>query len=152
MIGTTKELIPKMLNLPQDKIYELKEHKEKRSLDANAYYWQLVTKIADVLRANKEDIHFKMLKQYGQVSSIMMLSSIDIRGFVKYYEVDSKRVVNDKEFTVYKVFKGSSEMNTKEMSNLIDGVVYEAKELDIETKTPKEIAELKSLWNIITKQ
>ena len=138
MKGTVKELIPKMLNLPQDKIYELKEHKEKRSLDANGYYWSLVSQIADVLRANKEDIHLKMLKQYGQVSSIMMLSSIDISGFVKYYEVESKRIVKGKEFTVYKVFKGSSEMNTKEMSNLIDGVVYEAKELDIETKTPKK--------------
>lgn len=146
MIGTPNEIIKWLLNQDKNIKFKIEKNKEKRSLDSNAYYWQLVTKIADVLRANKEDIHFKMLKQYGQVSSIMMLSSIDIRGFVKYYEVESKRVVNDKEFTVYKVFKGSSEMNTKEMSNLIDGVVYEAKELDIETKTPKEIAELKSLW------
>ena len=32
MKGTTKELIPKMLNLPQDKIYELKEHRKSDRL------------------------------------------------------------------------------------------------------------------------
>lgn len=143
IIGKPLELIPKITKLDLEKKYEVKEYREKRSLQANDYYWTLVTEIADVLRANKEDIHFKMLKQYGQASSIMMLSSIDIRGFVKYYEVESKRMVKGKEFTVYKVFKGSSEMNTKEMSNLIDGVVYEAKELDIETRTPEELAKLK---------
>jgi hypothetical protein len=147
MIGTVDELIPKMLKLDRVKKYELKEHRQKRSLDANAYYWQLVTKIADIIRQDKEKIHIDMLKHYGQVSSIMMLSSIDIKGFVRYYEAESKRIVHGKEFTVYKVYKGSSEMNTKEMSALIDGVVYEAKELGIETMTPDEIAKLKSLWN-----
>jgi hypothetical protein len=60
--GTIKELIPKMLNLPQDKQYELKEYKEKRSIDANNYYWQLVTKIADVLKTDKEAIHQENIK------------------------------------------------------------------------------------------
>lgn len=65
MIGTIKELIPKMLNLDETKEYEIKEHKKKRSLNANAYYWVLVNKIADALNQSKEYIHLCMLKQYG---------------------------------------------------------------------------------------
>ena len=38
-------------------------------------------------------------------------------------------------------------MSSKQMSELIDGTVSEAKELDIETRTPDEIARMKSLWN-----
>lgn len=35
---------------------------------------------------------------------------------------------------------------TKEMSRFLDEVVSEAKELDIPTETPEQIAEMKSLW------
>lgn len=45
---------------------EIKQHREKRSLDANAYAWVLITKIADVLRASKETTYIEMLKRYGQ--------------------------------------------------------------------------------------
>ena len=46
----------------------------------------------------------------------------------------------------YKIFKGSSEFDSREMSIFIDGVVSEAQELGIDTRTPEEIANLKSLW------
>jgi hypothetical protein len=42
MIGKIDELIPKMLYLDREKKFELKEYKEKRSLNANNYAWQLV--------------------------------------------------------------------------------------------------------------
>ena len=61
MIGTIKELIPRMLQLDEMKEYEIKEHKPKRSLNANAYYWVLVNKIADTLNQSKEFIHMSML-------------------------------------------------------------------------------------------
>ena len=69
-----------------------------------------------------------------------MLSIINPKGYLKYYEEIGKGKVNDKEFTHYKVYKGSSEYDSKEMSILIDGVIQEAKQLDIETLTPQQIA------------
>ena len=42
---------------------------------------------------------------------------------------------------------GSSTYNTKEMSVLIDGIVYEAKELGIETLPPDELERMKVEWN-----
>ena len=55
-------------------------------------------------------------------------------------------VLNGKEYTHYKVYKGSSEFDTKEMSIFIDGIVEECKNVGIETMTPNEIAKMEALW------
>ena len=86
-----------------------------------------------------------MLKSYGQMSEISMLSSIDPIGYFKYYDIVSKRIFNGNEFTIYRLYKGSSEYDTKEMSIFIDGVIHEAQQLGIETLTPNQIIELKSM-------
>jgi hypothetical protein len=54
--------------------------------------------------------------------------------------------VNDTLFSHYRVYKGSSEYDTREMAVLIDGIISEAKELDIETLPPAEIARMKEMW------
>ena len=146
MIGTTKEVINWLLEQDKEKLFEIKEHKEKRSLNANAYAWALMGKIADVLRNSKEEIYLAMLKRYGQSELVSVLSNIDVAGYFKYFEVAGTSILNNKEFTHYKVFKGSSEYDTREMSILIDGIVSEAKELNIETLPPNEIQRLKDLW------
>lgn len=125
---------------------ELNKYKEKRSLNANNYAWKLITQIADILRTSKEEVYLTMLKRYGQSELVSVLSSIDVSGYFKYYEVAGTSTLNEKEFTHYKVYKGSSEFDTKEMSILIDGIVSEAKELGIQTETPEEIEKIKSLW------
>ena len=118
----------------------------KRSLNANAYAWSLLSKIADVHGISKEDCYLFMLKRYGQSEVISVLSSIDINGYFKYFDVFGKSELNGKSFTHYKIYKGSSEYNSKEMAILIDGIVSEAKELEIETLPTEEIERLKSLW------
>lgn len=146
MIGNSQEIIQWLFNQDREKIFDIKEHKEKRSLNSNSYCWVLITKIADVLRADKEQIYLTMLKRYGQSELVSVLSNIDITGYFKYFEVAGTSTLNNKEFTHYKVFKGSSEYDTREMSILIDGIVSEAKELNIETLPPNEIEKLKNLW------
>ena len=63
------------------------------------------------------------------------------------YKALSESELKGKLFKHYKVYKGSSEFDTREMSVLIDGIVSEAKALGIQTETPQKIAEMKSLWN-----
>ena len=148
MIGTIKELIPKMLQLDETKEYEVKEHKKKRSLNANAYYWVLVNKIADALNQSKEFIHMSMLKQYGQRYVLCVPYDTPIENLVKYYEQDGVKKQGDRLFKTYNVYLPSSEMNTYEMSKLIDGTVEEAQSMGIETMTPDEIAHLKAMWGV----
>ena len=40
------------------------------------------------------------------------------------------------------VYKPTHELDSKEMAHLIDGAIYEAQQLGLETKTPAELAEL----------
>ena len=46
----------------------------------------------------------------------------------------------------YLLYKHTHTLNSKEMARLIDGTVQDAKQLGIETKTPQQLAEMKSLW------
>ena len=125
---------------------EVKPFRQHRSLNANAYAWLLIGKIADVLRAGKDEIYCQLLKRYGQSELISVLSHVPIGNYIKYYEEAGESKLNGKDFTHYRVYKGSSEFDTREMSIFIDGVVSEAKELGIQTETPNQIAEMKARW------
>lgn len=146
MTGNALQIIDWLFAQDKDKVFEIKEHKEKRSLNANAYAWSLISKIADALRMSKEECYLLMLKRYGQSEIVSVLSEIDVSGYFKYYEPIATATLQGKEFTHYKIFKGSSEYDTREMSILIDGIVSEAKEMDIETLPPGEVERLKNMW------
>lgn len=146
MLGKPLDLINYLYNQDKDKLYEIKEHKQKRSLNANAYMWVLINEIANKVRLSKEEVYLNMLKSYGQSTIVSLLSSIDYNGFFKYYEVVGTSVLNNKEFTHIKILKGSSEYNTLEMSILIDGVVQECTNLGIPTISDEEIEKLKGSW------
>jgi len=109
--------------------------REKRSLDSNSYLWLLVGKIADKMRTSKDEIYFKLLKDYGQSIVITVRKGFDISkaGF-KYFEMIKDGFIGKKEYTAWKVFIGSSQYDTKQMSILIDGAISEAKELGISTE------------------
>ena len=143
MIGSPIEIIQWLYNQDKNKKFEIKEKREKRSLSQNSYAWELITKIGNVLRKSKEEVYLQMLKDYGQSEIVSILSSIEPKGYFKYYEKIGTGIVNNKEFTHYKIFKGSSEFDSKEMTILIDGIIQECKQLGIETLTPDEIEKLK---------
>lgn len=143
MIGKPKELIQWLFDQDKNKLFEIKEHKEKRSLNANALFWNLVGKIADAIRSSKDEVYLLMLKRYGQSEKVYISKDVDITGYFNYFEA-SGEYGNMREYTI---FKGSSEYNTEEMSILIDGVISEAKELGIETLPPWEIERMVQRWN-----
>ena len=129
------------------------KYREKRSLDANAYYWQLLSKVADKLGISNPHAHNIMLRRYGQ--------KLIIDGQLVYLSVpdtdDAERLANESEtyhmqathqvkvgadgklWRTYIMLLGSRDYDTKEMSTLIDGLVSEAKELGIETMTAEEL-------------
>ena len=128
---------------------EVKKFRKKRSLDANAYCWVLMSKIADVIGSSKEDVYEDMLQKYGYFYkddegyiTITVKAEVDmskITGHWKFYKGNGK-------FSSYLMIKGSSEYDSAEMAKFIDQIVCEAKELGIETATPNEIARMKALW------
>lgn len=147
MVGTSNKIIAYLLEQAKDKKFELKEYKEKRSLNANNYFWKLTTELAELLRISKEEMYFILLQKYGQSEMVSVLADIDVKHYFKYYTEAGESILNGKLFKHYKVYKGSSEMNSKEMSILIDGLVSDCKEVGIETKTTQEINSLLESWD-----
>ena len=142
------KILPLIFRLDKDTIYDVKinKHREKRSLNANAYLWKLVTEIGNVLNKSKEEVYLQMLIDYGQSEMVSILSEIDVKGYFKYYKLAGTSILNGKEFKHYKIYKGSSEYDTKEMSILLNGVVQEAKNLGIKTKDDIELERLLEEW------
>lgn len=149
MTGTIAEIIKWLGKQDKTKKFVIKQYREKRSKKANAYYWTLVNKIANVLHTSKEEVHNTMIKRYSKSEFISVLSSVNLAEYYDYFDKMNTFKLNNEEFTSYLIYKGSSKMNTKEMHYLIDGIVSEAKELDIEVLTPDELAKLDYLENSI---
>lgn len=145
MIGKPLQIINYLWQQDKDKDFEIKEYRQKRSLNSNSYCWCLITQIADVLRKSKEDVYLQMLEDYGQSMMIPLEHGKKPDGFFKYYKFFGEREISGKVADYYVVYKGSSDFDTKEMSIFIDGVVQEAQNLDIETMTPDELSKLKAM-------
>lgn len=142
MLGKPLKIIQWLYNQDKDKVFEIKEHKEKRSLSQNAYAWKLITELGNVLRKSKEEVYMQMLKDYGQSTIILVAGEINVIGYLKYYEKVKELKKNNRTFIEYKVYKGSSEFDSKEMSIFIDGIIQECQNVGIETMTPDEVARL----------
>lgn len=125
---------------------EIKEHKEKRSLNANALLWKLCNELGNRLRISKEEVYLNALRHYGQSEIVSVETSVNVKGYFKYYDEIGTGTVKGKDFTHYKVYKGSSEYNTSEMSVLLDGVVGEAKEQGIQVLSASELDLIKREW------
>lgn len=134
---------------------EITQYKEKRSLDANAYFHLLVGKIAEKLNAGNEETKVRLNLEYGTPAlnddgTLLVVKvplGTDITRFYPYPKFyRDKKEASGKISNYYLFYKPTHELDTKEMSRLIDGTVNEAKELGIETRTPEEIAKMKSLW------
>lgn len=146
LLSPAPELAEKLLKLlGRDISVDIKQLKEKRSLDANAYFWVLVGKLADKLNAAKEEIYIEQLRKYGQCFIVTVGADVDISKITKYYDLLKEGELNGKQVAAYKVYVGSSEYDTAQMSVLINGTVEDCKDLDIDTLTPAEIAELEGI-------
>lgn len=143
MVGTAEALVKWLFNQNREKLFEVKEHKEKRTLTQNAYMWSLINEIANKMRLSKEETYIKMLKDYSQVTQVTVRADIDVSRFFKYYEFEREAPISGVNFNIYKVYEGSSQMDKNEFKVLLDGVIQEAQQLGICTLTPNEIERLR---------
>lgn len=144
MTGNKKKIINWLLDKDDKKEYDIKEHKEKRSLKQNDYYHVLKNKLASKLRIPPEEIHIEMIKKSCPFEEYLVVESANLRG-IEYYEERGKIEKNGKTFKTIRVYVGSSKLNSKEMIILLDNMIEECKEQGIETKTPEELAKMRAL-------
>ena len=53
MTGKAEEIIKWLFNQDREKLFDISEHKEKRSLSANGLLWSCLGEIASALRTDK---------------------------------------------------------------------------------------------------
>ena len=143
MIGTAETLVKWLFNQDRKKLFEIKEHKEKRTLTQNAYMWSLINEVANKINLSKDDTYLKMIKDYSQSMLVTIRADIDVSKFFKYYEFEREAQISGVDFKIYKVYEGSSQMDKNEFRVLLDGVIQEAQQLGICTLTPAEIERLR---------
>lgn len=152
MTGNAIEIIGWLYNQnDKQKQFDIQEHKEKRSLNANSYAWVLLGKIADVIGSTKEEVYRDYIRHKG-VYRIITMSSDAVGTFVRVWqdrglgwicEVSETNISGLKDVVAY---YGTSSYNTKQMANFIDYVVQECRNLGIETKPKEEINSLLESW------
>jgi uncharacterized radical SAM superfamily protein len=143
-LSAIDELINKELDITAVK------HKEKRSLDANAYLWVLCQKIAEKINSNKDSVYIQLLGDAGVFTHTIVKPEAVERMKQQWRlvkELGEVRV-NGKKGVQLQLYFGSSTYDTKEMSVLIDEAVRQAKELEIETLPPNQLASMKASWGV----
>lgn len=127
--------------------YEIRQSREKRSLDANAYCWALCTKIASAVGITKEEVYQRAIQE-GDQYLMCCLTDEDYDSFVRAWTSRGigwrVQIVDDAGMGTKTVFAyyGSSVYDTRAMSRLIDSLVQEAKALGIETMPEEDLRSL----------
>ena len=144
---------------------EIKKYRRKRSLDANAYYWVLCTKLAKVMEVSNQEIHNRMLRLYGQLEIFEGKAACIT---IPDTEPAEKKVNNAMDYNLqptsqvregldgimyrtYKLLRGSHTYNSEEMARLITGLISECKDAgisDAEIATPDEKWLLKERYGV----
>lgn len=131
----------------------LKRWRERRSLDANAYFWVLLDKLAVKLGKSKTELYRAYIKDVGGNSITICVQNKAVESLVKGWEHNGLGWQTDTmesqipKCTNVILYFGSSTYDTEQMSRLIDLVVQDCKDQGISTLTPEELEQLKGSWH-----
>lgn len=153
MTGNKLQVIEMVVNEPIDKLWDLKEHRAKRSLNQNSYYWALLAKVAEKSSISRNRCHNEMLASYGQdeyVDDRIVYVTIpdnekaerEAMEAETYHLRPTSSVMDGNDGMIYRVWvmlRGSHTYNTAEMRRLLEGIIDEAKQLGIETLPEEEL-------------
>ena len=139
------------------KVYEadLKEHRKKRSLDANSYAWVLLGKLANKVGLPKEEVYREFVKDVGNNYEILPIRNDAVDKWISNWQQKGIGWVCDilgesklDGYTNVITYYGSSTYDSMQMSKLINLIVDECKTQGIETMTPAELAMLMDGWSV----
>jgi len=144
MEGTARQLIDHLLEFVHDPEarFELKRKRKSRSLTQNAYYWAMLNQLAPVVGLSGEELHKRMLADYGVTHLAMLRADVPPEECFFYWDFHNEGTVKGEAFKQYKVYKRSRDMDSAEFSRLVDGMRRECEEQGIPVRTPEEIARM----------
>lgn len=137
----------------KDLTCHLVRYRKKRSLDANAYCWVLIDKLAQKLNLPKTDIYRSYIKNIGGNNTTVCVPDKAVETLIKGWEhngigwqTDTMTSKLDGCTNVI-LYYGSSTYDTEQMSRLLDLIIQDCEALGISTLTPRELSVLKQGWS-----
>ena len=140
----------------KDLTIKLSAYSPKRSLNANAYFHTLCREIGKKLERTETYIKNGMIATYGQFDLMengdkwIIKTNLDILKMWEQETIHTKpmgvKQENGADVYFYAVMRPSHTYTVKEMSQLIDGTVQDAKDLGIPTISDKEMEKLLNAW------
>ena len=130
----------------------VKKHREKRSLDANAYFWVLVDRLAEKLRIPKTEIYRRYIREIGGNHEMVCVIDSAVDKLRRGWEHNGLGWQTDTMpskipcCTNVILYYGSSTYNTRQMSHLIDMAVQDCADQGIETLPPDKLAGMMEEW------
>ena len=139
---------------PKKYAVEIKEHRKKRSLDANAYAWTLIGKLAAKLSTDgvvitPDQVYREAIRDVGDNYEVIPIRDDALERWQQIWagtglgwvcEVIGKSKIDG--YTNTRCFYGSSVYDAAQMSRLIAIIVDECKAAGVETMTPEELESL----------
>lgn len=133
---------------------EIKEYREKRSLDANAYCWVLIGELAEVTGIKAEEIYRQAIKDIGGNYDVITVRDNAVDKFCTMWsaghigQITAILGANPMlGYTDVIAYYGSSTYDAKQMARLIDTIVQECKEQGIETMPQEKLKSIVGAWN-----
>ena len=129
-------------------IADVKQFRKKRSLDANAYAWVLMDKLAEKTGIAKETIYRALVRDIGGNSTTICAQNKTVDKLRENWQANGLGWITDTleskidGCTNVVLYYGSSTYDTAQMSRLINLLVQECEAQGIDTKTPAELAAL----------
>ena len=148
-ISVISDEITKIKESPDKWEVEFKKKSVKRSLDANAYAWVLMDKLAKKLYTDKVSVYREIIRDVPDISKTVCVLEKDAESIAKEWqskglgwqtETFPSKLKGCVNMTLY---IGSSEFTAAQMNTFIDLIVAECKEQKIETMTPLELEKIK---------
>ena len=128
------------------------KYRKRRSLSANAYFWELIGSLSEKLNISKEETYWEYIKHMGIYRSVEVDNKA-VDTIIKMWKSHGLGWIAEKTddgehegFSLINLYYGSSSYNTKQMSRLIDSVVNDCKEQGIETLPPEQLECMKREW------
>lgn len=146
--GNVREMFDKLQDTDCD--IKINKHREKRSLDANAYMWVLCDRLAEKICSTKIEIYRDAIRDVG-IFKDFKLSHAEAPSLEKAWSMLgtgwlTERIGFDDDYVFVRCYYGSSMYNKRQMARLLDYIIQDCKNVGVETMTPEELAKLKAVW------
>lgn len=133
-------------------VAEIKEFRKKRSLDANAFAWLLMNKLADKLHMGVRDLYRHYIPDIPNNSQIVCVPEAAVEKLQSGWEHNGIGWCSDTLKSKLPgcvnvvLYYGSSTFDQKQMGVLLDLIIADCKECGVEYLTPEELERLKEGW------